>query len=143
MRKELIFHNEHNNYSIDKCYFRKEKKTIDINEVDTTKIVLPNKTPYSKEGANKYYIGYVGNTGFRPLHIIITKIKLYTSHVNVLAGNKELLKYIEIWDKTVDLFHKKHNKYYIITPYIMNAKRLNKIRLYNEKFRGNKKLIKR
>ena len=61
--------------------------------------MLSNKTPYGKEGANKYYIGYVGSTGFRPLHIIIKKIRLYTNHMNVLADNKDLLKYIEIWHK--------------------------------------------
>ena len=30
--------------------------------------------------------------------------------MNVLADNKELLKYIETWDKIVDLFNKKRNK---------------------------------
>ena len=77
MRKVLIFNNGHNNYSIDKYYFQKYKKPININEVDTKKIVLSNKTPYGREGANKYYIGYVGSTSFRPLHMIIKKIKLY------------------------------------------------------------------
>ena len=37
MRKELIFHNRHNNYIIDKYYFQKDKKPININEVDTKK----------------------------------------------------------------------------------------------------------
>ena len=95
----MIFNNGHNDYSIDKYYFEKDKKPININEVDTKKIVLSNKTPYGKKGANKYYIGYVGSTGFRPLHIIIKKIKLYTNHVSVLADNKELLKYFKVWGK--------------------------------------------
>ena len=77
--------------------------------------MLSNKTPYGKEGANKYYIGYVEITGFRPLHVIIKKVTLYTNHMNVLADNKELLKYIKIWDMIMDLFNKKHNKkWYII-----------------------------
>ena len=42
-----------------------------------------------------FYIG----AGFRPLHIIIKKIKLYANHMNVLADNNELLKYIDIWNK--------------------------------------------
>ena len=37
MRKELVFNNEQNNYSIDKYYFQKDKKPININEVDTKK----------------------------------------------------------------------------------------------------------
>ena len=99
--------------------------------------MLSNTAPYGKEGANKYYIGYVGSTGFRPLHIIIKKIKLYTSYINVLADNKELLKYIKIWDKIVDLFYKKCNNNIIYNECIKN-----KISLYNENFHGNKKLIK-
>ena len=110
MRKELVFNNGHNNYSIDKYYFQKDIKPITVNEVDTKKKVFCNKTPYGKEGANKFYIRYVGSTGFSPLPIIIKKIKLYTNHMDVLADNKELLKYFEIWGKTVDLFDKKHNK---------------------------------
>ena len=37
MRKELIFNNRHNNYIIDKHYFQKDKKPINIDEVDTKK----------------------------------------------------------------------------------------------------------
>ena len=40
MRKELVFNNGHNNYSTNKYYFLKDKKPININEVDTDKIVL-------------------------------------------------------------------------------------------------------
>ena len=35
MRKELTFNNGYSNYSIDKYYFQKDKKPININEVDT------------------------------------------------------------------------------------------------------------
>ena len=58
MRKELVFNNVHNNHSINKCYFQKDKKPIIINEVDTEKIVLSNKTSYGEKGGNKYYIAY-------------------------------------------------------------------------------------
>ena len=88
----MIFNNGHNNYITDKYYWQKDKKTNNINEIDTKKIVLSNETPYGKKGANKYYIGYAGSTGFRPIHIIIKKVKLYTNHMNFLADNKRLLK---------------------------------------------------
>ena len=143
MRQESAFNNGHNNYSTDKYYFQKDKKPINVNEVDTKNIVLSNKTSYGREGANKCYIGYVGSTGFRPLHIEIRKkIKLYTNHMNVLADNKELLKYIKIWDKIVDLFNKKHNKKVLYNNTIYNKCIKTKISLYNEKFHGNKKLTK-
>ena len=73
--------------------------------------MLSNKTPYGKQGANKYYIGHVGCTGIRPLHIIIIEnIKLYTDHMDVLTNDNKLLKYVEIWNKIEVLFNKKINK---------------------------------
>ena len=82
------------------------KKPININKVDTQKIVLFDKTPNGEEGANKYYIGYVRSTGFRPLHIIIKNTRLYTNHMNVLANDNESLKYIKIWSKIKALLKK-------------------------------------
>ena len=106
----------HNSYTEDKNYFPKDKKKlININEVDTEKIVLSNKTPYGEQGADKYYITYL-NGGLRPLHIIIKVIKLYTNHMNVLANDNELLKYIEIWNKIEALFSKKN---FIVNLYII------------------------
>ena len=105
MRKELIFNNGHNNYIINKYYFQKDKNPININEIDTKKIMLSNKTPHGEYGANKYYIAYLSG-GFRPLHIVIKNIKLYTDRMNVLANDHELLKYTEIWNKIEDLFNK-------------------------------------
>ena len=40
MRKELVFNNGHNNYSIHKYCFQKDKKPVNINKVDTKKILL-------------------------------------------------------------------------------------------------------
>ena len=100
MRKELIFNNRYNDYSIDKYHFQKNKKNpININEVDINKIFLSNKSTYGEQRSCKYYIGYLRSTGFRPMHIITKKIKLYTNHVKVLVNNNEFLKYIEIWNK--------------------------------------------
>ena len=95
-----------------KSHFQKDKKKpININEVDTKKMVLSKKTPHEKEGANKYYSGYVGYTGIRPLYIIIIKdIKLYIDHMNVLATDNELLNQVEIWNKIEALFNKKINR---------------------------------
>ena len=54
MRKEFVFKTKHNNYTEDKYYFQKhKKKPININEVDTNKMVLSNKTPYGEQGGNK------------------------------------------------------------------------------------------
>ena len=76
MRKELIFNNGYNDYGIDKYYFQNDKKnSININDVDINKIFLSNKAPYEEQRSYKYYIGNLGGTGFRPLHIVIKKNK--------------------------------------------------------------------
>ena len=100
---------------------KNKKNPININEVDINKIFLSNKAPSREQRSCKYYIGYQRGTGFRPLHIIIKKIKLYTNHMNVLADNDELLKYIEIWNKIQAFFNKIFNikKGCIIDLYII------------------------
>ena len=71
MRKEFVFKIKQNNYTEDTYYFQKDKKKpVNINVVDTEKIVLFNKTAHGEQGANKYYIAY-SSGGFKPLHIII------------------------------------------------------------------------
>ena len=72
------------------------------------RIVFSNKTPYGEYGANKHCIAYLTG-GFKPLHIIIKDIKLYTNHMNVLSNDNELLKNIEIWSKIESLFNKTFN----------------------------------
>ena len=86
--------------------FKKIKKTININEVDTKKVVLSNKIPYGEHGANNYFVPYLSG-GFKPLYITIKNIKLYTNDRNVLANDNELLKYVEIWNNIESLFNKK------------------------------------
>ena len=122
MRKELVFNNGHNNYYINKYYFQKDKKPININEIDTKNIVLSNKMPYGKHAVNKYYIAYL-NGSFKALYITIKNIKSYTNHMNVLANDNELLKYIEIWNKIKSLFNKKSNSkgFIVILCIIMNT----------------------
>ena len=104
MRKELIFKIKNSSYTKGKYSFQKDKKLININEVNINKIVLSNKTPYGECSANKYYIAYL-NGGFKQLYITIKNIKLYTNDMNVLANDNELLKYIEIWKNIESLFN--------------------------------------
>ena len=142
MKKELIFNNGYNGYTKDKYYFQEVKKPININEVDTKKIVLSNKIPYGEYGTNKYYIAYL-NGSFKPLYITIKNIKLYTNHMYVLANDNELLKYIEIWNKIKTLFNKKFNKkVFYSKPTYNNEYIRTKISSYNENFHDFKKLTK-
>ena len=137
MKKELVFKIKNYNYTKDNYYFQKDKKPININEVNIDKIVLSNKTHYGEYGANKYYIAYL-NGGLRPLHIIIKDIKLCPNHMSILANDNELLKYIEVWNKTEVLLNEKefYNK-----P-IYNEYRKTKIRPDIETFHDFKKITK-
>ena len=47
--------------------------------------MLSNKKPYGKQGANKYYAGYLSG-GFRPRNIVIRNIELYTNRMDILAN---------------------------------------------------------
>ena len=88
------------------------------------------------------YITYLSG-GFRPLHIIIENIKLYTDRMIFLANDNELLKYIEIWNKIEALFNKKFNKKRLYSKPIYNNEYIRtKLNSYNENFHGNKRLKK-
>ena len=101
----MVFKIKNKSYYINKCLFQNYKnKPININEINTKNLVLSDKISYGEHGGNKYYIGYL-NGGFKPLHIVIKNIKLYTNDMNVLANVNELLKYIEIWKKIETLFN--------------------------------------
>ena len=71
MRKELVFKIKNNRYTKEKYYFQKDKNPININEVDTEKIMLSNKTPHGEQGANKYHIAYLSGD---KIYILLLKI---------------------------------------------------------------------
>ena len=54
MEQEAVYFGEN---GIIKCAFHKNKKPININEVDIEEIVLSHKKSYSKDSF-KYFIGY-------------------------------------------------------------------------------------
>ena len=62
--------------------------------------------------------------------------------MNILADNKEFLKYTEIWNKIVDLFNAKCNKRGLYNKPTYNDYIKTKISPFNKGFHGNKKLTK-
>ena len=54
--------------------------------------MLSNKTPYDKQGANKYYTAYL-NSDFKPLYISIKNIELYTNCILMYVSYHNTLKY--------------------------------------------------
>ena len=59
-----------NNVKINKKEFHKSKQAIDLDLVDTDKIVVSNKLKHSEEGF-KYFIGYQEDETVKPLCIIL------------------------------------------------------------------------
>ena len=61
-----------NNVKINKKEFHKSKQAIDLDSVDTEKIVVSDKFKNSEEGF-KYFIGYQEKETVKPLCIIYLK----------------------------------------------------------------------
>ena len=65
-----------NNIKINKKEFHKSKKEIDLNSVDTGKIVVSDKLKSSEEGY-KYFIGYQEDELVKPVCIILPQMNGY------------------------------------------------------------------
>ena len=99
--------------AIIKSAFHKNKRPINVNEVDIEEIVLPHKNSYIKDQL-KYFIGYrnKGNAFESPLYKKLPEMNGYVKYfdknnkcINLLVNDKETLKkYLEIWDKIKGLF---------------------------------------
>ena len=88
-----------------KSAFDKNKRPININEVDIEEIVLSHKVSYSKDSL-KYFIGYrhKGNAFPSPLCVKLPQMNAYAKcfdknnkYINLLVNDKEISKeYSEI-----------------------------------------------
>ena len=64
-----------NNIKINKKEFHKSKKAIDLDLIDTGKIVVSDRFKHSEEGF-KYFIGYQDDEIVKPLCIILQQMKV-------------------------------------------------------------------
>ena len=106
-QKGLIFGED----CINKNVFHKNKRPINIDEVDIRKIVLSSKHSNGNKGSFKYFTGHINNDNALPIMLCIKLPHMngYSKYfenmyVNLLVHNKKLLKkYNEIWDKISNL----------------------------------------
>ena len=68
-----------NNIKINKKEFHKSKQTIDLDSVDTYKIVVSDRFKHSEEGF-KYFIGYLEDEIVKPLCIILPQMNGYIKY---------------------------------------------------------------
>ena len=92
-----------NNIKINKKEFHKSKQAIDLDSVDTDKIVVSDKFRHSEESF-KYFIGYQEDEIVKPLCIILPQMNGFIKYfknggknMSFLIKNSEVLeKYEEI-----------------------------------------------
>ena len=109
MEQEAVYLREN---GITKSAFHKNKRPININEVDIERIKLLDKRSYGKDSF-KYFIGYSheSNTFPSPLCVKRPQMNAYTKYfdknnkyINLLVTDKKILeKYSEIWNKIKSL----------------------------------------
>ena len=71
---------------IDKKEFHKSKQPINLNLVNTNKIVIFNKLKHTDNGF-KYFFGYQEYNIIRPLCIILTRMSRY---INILKTEEKI-----------------------------------------------------
>ena len=60
-----------------KLTFKKNKKLLQINDIDVNKISVSKKEPYDKKNVFEHIIGYNDNGVIRPLHLNISQLLSY------------------------------------------------------------------
>ena len=97
-----------NNKNIKKSdFYNKNKKILNVNDIDVNKILVSKKEQYGKYNSFKYFIGYNDNNVIRPLYFFLSQT---TGYINKFDKNKvtmsimiediQLLKnYNKIWKK--------------------------------------------
>ena len=95
-----------NDIVVNKKEFHTSKQPINLNLVDTDKIVVSGKFKYSDNGS-KYFIGYLDHDDvIRPLCIILPQMNGYINYFDnggnmsfKIESKSVCLEYNEIWNK--------------------------------------------
>ena len=99
-----------NNIKVNKKEFHRSKKAIDLDLVDTGKIVVSDKFKHSEEGF-KYFIGYQEDEIVKPLCIILPQMNGYIKYFENGGKNMSfLIKNSEVWEKYEDIWNVIKNK---------------------------------
>ena len=95
---------------INKSSFYKNKKLLDLNNIDVNKILVSKKESYGTKNSHKLFIGCNDGDVIRPLCILLPKMIVYAKHFHnnktmsfKVSDNKLLKKYKKIWEKVANL----------------------------------------
>ena len=101
-----------NNIKVNKKEFHRSKKAIDLDLVDTGKIVVSDRFKHSEEGF-KYFIGYQEDEIVKPLCIILPQMNGYIKYFENGGKNMSLsIKNSEVWEKYEDIWNVIKNKFH-------------------------------
>ena len=129
-----------NNIKGNKKEFHGAKKTIDLDLVDTGKIVVSDRFKHSEEGS-KFFIGYQEDETVKPLCIIIPEMNGYIKYFDNGGKNMSfLIKNSEVWEKYEDIWDVIKNKLNIIfhsQPIYENKYLKAKVREFNGNIKRN------
>ena len=99
-----------NNIKVNKTEFHRAKKAVDLDLVDSGKIVVSDRFKHSEEGS-KYFIGYQEDKIFKPLCIILPQMNGYIKYFDNGGKNMSfLIKNSEVWQKYEDIWEVIKNK---------------------------------
>ena len=88
-----------NNIKVNKKEFHKSKQAIDLDSVDTDKIVVSDRFKHSEKGF-KHFIGYQEHEIVKPLCIILPQMNGYIKYFENDGKNMSfLIKNSEVWEK--------------------------------------------
>ena len=136
-----------NNKKINKTNFYKNRKLIQIDNVDVNKVLVSKGESFDTKNSFKYFIGYNDNDNIRPLCIMLPRMIGYAKYFDSnkawsfkVSDKKLLKKYIEIRGKISSLINEEFDSepvYGYSDKYIKT-----KIKLYGDKtninFQGKK-----
>ena len=129
-----------NNIKVNKKEFHKSKKAIDLDLVDTGKIVVSAKFRHSEEGF-KFFTGYQEDEIVKPLCIILPQMNGYKKYFDNGGKNMSLsIKNSEVWEKYEDIWNVINNKLIIkfhSQPIYENKYLKVKVREFNGSFKTN------
>ena len=78
------------NIKVNKKEFHRSKQTIDLDSVDTGKIVISDRFKHSEEGS-KYFIGYQEDEIVKPLCIMLRQMNGYIKYFDNGGKNMSFL----------------------------------------------------
>ena len=128
------------NIKVNKKELHKSKQAIDLDLVDTGKMVVSDRIKHSEEGF-KYFIGYQKNEIVKPLCIILPQINVYIKYYDNGGKNMSfLIKNVEVWEKYEDIWEvikDKVNIKFLSQPIYENKYLKAKVREFNGNIKTN------